>query len=246
MWDKPGPLTVAERERLQRHPALTEVILARSTGLGPLSTLAGLHHERLDGSGYRGVTASSLPITARVLAVADAYQSKLEPRPHRAPLTPDQATVWLHDQVAAGTLDGDVTRAVLEVAGQNDLDPASTMPSILPAKLTKREVEVLRLVVRGMSNREIAESLFLSPKTVGRHLETIYTKIGVSTRVGATLFAVEHGLTSTRWHRQRDGEPEKFALAWPPPRVQRRSGSSTGFARALGSAGQARPRSENG
>jgi HD-GYP domain-containing protein (c-di-GMP phosphodiesterase class II) len=197
LWDRTAPLTVAERARLQRHPALTEVILARSASLGPLSILAGLHHERLDGSGYRRVTAASLPITARVLAVADAYQSKLEPRPYREPLTAGQAAGWLRDEVTAGKLDGDVARAVLELAGQKDPDPASNLPSTLPAGLTKREVEVLLLVVRGMSNREIAESLFLSPKTVGRHLETIYTKTNVSTRVGVTLFAVEHGLAGT-------------------------------------------------
>jgi DNA-binding NarL/FixJ family response regulator len=47
-----------------------------------------------------------------------------------------------------------------------------------------------------MSNRQIAESLVLSPKTVGHHIESIYAKIGVSTRVGATLFAVQHGLAT--------------------------------------------------
>jgi len=47
-----------------------------------------------------------------------------------------------------------------------------------------------------MSNREIAEALTLSQKTVGHHLESIYAKIDVSTRVGATLFAIEHALTT--------------------------------------------------
>jgi HD-GYP domain-containing protein (c-di-GMP phosphodiesterase class II)/DNA-binding CsgD family transcriptional regulator len=196
LWDKRGPLTAVERDRLERHPALTEVVLARSASLGRLGTLAGLHHERLDGSGYRGVTATSLPITARVLAVADAYQSKLEPRPYRKQFTPGQAAAWVRDQAAAGKFDGEAARAVLDVGGHGDMIAAGGMPSTLPAGLTKREVEVLRLIVRGMSNREIAESLFLSPKTVGRHVETIYTKTTVTTRVGATLFAIEHGLVA--------------------------------------------------
>ena len=63
------------------------------------------------------------------------------------------------------------------------------------ADLTERETEVLRLLVRGLSNREIGGRLYLSPKTVGHHVESIYSKTGVSTRVGATLFAVQHGMT---------------------------------------------------
>jgi DNA-binding CsgD family transcriptional regulator len=131
-------------------------------------------------------------VTAQVLAVADAYQSKLEPRPHRPARTPEAAAESTRGQVIAGKLDGDVVKAVLEAAGHPE-PPTATTP---PCGLTKREVEVLRLLVRGMSNREIAESLFLSPKTVGRHLESIYAKVDVSTRVGATLFAIEHGLAA--------------------------------------------------
>jgi ATP/maltotriose-dependent transcriptional regulator MalT len=64
----------------------------------------------------------------------------------------------------------------------------------LPAGLTQREAEVLRLVVGGLTNKEIATELFLSPKTVSRHLSNIFTKIGVSSRASATAFAVEHHL----------------------------------------------------
>jgi DNA-binding NarL/FixJ family response regulator len=55
-------------------------------------------------------------------------------------------------------------------------------------------VEVLRLLARGLTNKEMASALFISPKTVSRHIENIYTKIGVSNRARASLFAVTHGL----------------------------------------------------
>jgi DNA-binding NarL/FixJ family response regulator len=69
----------------------------------------------------------------------------------------------------------------------------------LPAGLTEREVEVLRLIAAGMTNNEIAAELFLSAKTVSRHLSNIFTKIGVSSRAAATAFAFEHDLV--RPHR---------------------------------------------
>jgi DNA-binding CsgD family transcriptional regulator len=190
LWNKRAPLTAAEWERMQRHPALTELVLARSAALGPLGTLAGLHHERLDGSGYRRVPASFLPVAARVLAVADAYQTKVEPRPHRRVLTAAEAARAVRRQADQGQLDGEAVDAVLAAAGQPP--PRAKRP--WPADLTEREVEVLRLAVRGLSNRQMAEVLVVSPKTVGHHVEHIYEKLGVATRVGATLFALRHGL----------------------------------------------------
>jgi ATP/maltotriose-dependent transcriptional regulator MalT len=68
----------------------------------------------------------------------------------------------------------------------------------LPAGLTEREVEVLRLIAAGMTNNEIAAELFLSAKTVSRHLSNIFTKIGVSTRAAATAYAFEHDLVRLR------------------------------------------------
>ena len=63
-----------------------------------------------------------------------------------------------------------------------------------PAGLTSREVEVLGLVAEGLTSSQVAHRLFLSPRTVHRHLSSIYRKLGVGSRVGATRFAVEHGL----------------------------------------------------
>jgi DNA-binding NarL/FixJ family response regulator len=63
-----------------------------------------------------------------------------------------------------------------------------------PADLTERQVEVLRLVSRGLSNAEIAERLVLSRRTVEHHVQDIYVKIGAATRAAAAMFAMQHGL----------------------------------------------------
>jgi ATP/maltotriose-dependent transcriptional regulator MalT len=69
------------------------------------------------------------------------------------------------------------------------------VPSLaIPNDLTKREVEVLRLVARGLSDAQVAELLVVSPRTVNAHLRSIYSKLGITSRHGATLFALEHQL----------------------------------------------------
>jgi len=68
-----------------------------------------------------------------------------------------------------------------------------------PAGLTAREVDVLRLLARGMSSREIASRLVISPKTARNHIEHIYVKIGASSRATASLFAMQHGLLSDEY-----------------------------------------------
>jgi HD-GYP domain-containing protein (c-di-GMP phosphodiesterase class II) len=191
IWDKAGPLADAERERVRLHPYFTERALARSPRLAALGTIAAAHHERLDGSGYhRSLPAAMLEPPARLLAAADAFQAMLEPRPHRPAHTPDSASAALQVDVAAGRLDGDAVAAVLAAAGR----PVPRRER--PAGLSDREVDVLRLLARGLTNREMAGSLGLSAKTVGRHVENIYAKARVSSRAAAALFAVENGLLS--------------------------------------------------
>ena len=190
-WEKPGSLTTGEWERVRLHPYFGERVLIRCDGLGPVVAIAGRHHERLDGSGYhRGVGAGDLPLAARIVAAADACQAMTEPRPHRPARAPDAIARELDADVVAGRLDGDVVAAVLQAAGVR----AGAAPRAFPAGLTAREVEVLRLVARGLSNKAIAAQLGLSPKTVGHHVGHVYTKAGISTRAAAALFAVEHGL----------------------------------------------------
>jgi DNA-binding NarL/FixJ family response regulator len=70
--------------------------------------------------------------------------------------------------------------------------------SALPKGLTEREVEVLALVAAGNTNRQIADELFLSQKTVARHLSNIFTKLDVTSRTAAAWFAFENGLASPK------------------------------------------------
>jgi HD-GYP domain-containing protein (c-di-GMP phosphodiesterase class II) len=190
IWDKRGPLGPGEWERVRMHPYLTERMLQQSTALAPLGQIAVQLRERLDGSGYpRGHTAAAIGRPARVLAAADAYQAMLEPRPHRAAREPGDAAAQLRAEVRAGRLDGDAAEAVLRAAGHRVRRRREG-----PAGLTAREVEVLRLLAQGLSNKEIALRLVISPKTAGNHIEHIYAKIGASSRATASLFAMQHGL----------------------------------------------------
>jgi HD-GYP domain-containing protein (c-di-GMP phosphodiesterase class II) len=188
IWDKAGPLSTIEWERVRLHPYLTERMLSYSAPLRRLAPLAGSHHERLDGSGYyRQVPASALPFPARILAAADAYQAMTQERPHRPARTPDAATAELNAGTKDGRLDAEAVRAVLAAAGHKPPHRTSW-----PAGLTDREVEVLRLIAQGHSYKEVARRLTITPKTAEHHIEHIYNKIGVSARASAALFAMEH------------------------------------------------------
>ena len=72
--------------------------------------------------------------------------------------------------------------------------PAAPHPPRYPAGLTAREVEVLGLVAQGLTDAQVAERLYLSPRTIGRHLASIYNKLGVATRLAAARFALDHHL----------------------------------------------------
>jgi HD-GYP domain-containing protein (c-di-GMP phosphodiesterase class II) len=189
VWQKPGPLTADELEQVRLHAYHSERILARSEFLAALTPVAAAHHERLDGSGYhRAAAGADLAPPARVLAAADAYHAMTEPRPHRPPIPPERATEILCEQADAGRLDADAVTAVVESAGQR-------APRIeRPAGLTEREVQVVRMLARGLQTKQVAHALGISAKTADHHIQNAYRKIGVSTRAAATLFAMEHGL----------------------------------------------------
>jgi HD-GYP domain-containing protein (c-di-GMP phosphodiesterase class II) len=191
IWDKPGRLTEGEWERVRLHPYYSERILGRSPALKPLAGCAGMHHERLDGSGYhRGSERAEIPHDARALAAADAYQAMTQPRAFREALSPAHAAEELEAESRAGRMDVDSVQRVLTAAG-HQAQPAHRS---WPAGLSDREIEVLRLLCRGGSKKQVASLLRIAHSTVDHHVRHIYEKVGVATRAGATLFAVENDL----------------------------------------------------
>jgi HD-GYP domain-containing protein (c-di-GMP phosphodiesterase class II) len=201
IWQKPGPLSADEWEQVRLHPYQTERVLSRSTFLAALAPIAGVHHERLDGSGYhRGAAGAALTMPARLLAAADAYHAMTEPRPRRPALAPEQAATTLGQEASRGRLDPDAVAAVLAAAGQ----PVPRLER--PAGLTEREAEVIGLLARGLQTKQVARKLGISIKTADRHIQNAYGKLGVSTRAAAALFAMEHGLIA--WGELPIGRPK--------------------------------------
>lgn len=191
VWEKPAPLSRSEWEQVRLHGYQTERILVRSAVLQPIAKIAGMHHERQDGSGYhRGASAAETPAEARILAVADAYQAMTQERPHRPARSQAEAADLVMMELREGRFDPECARAVLDAAGRS----SSRKRGSWPEGLTDREVEVLRLVSTGLSNKAIADELVISPRTAEHHVQHIYEKIGCSTRAGAAMFAMEHGL----------------------------------------------------
>jgi HD-GYP domain-containing protein (c-di-GMP phosphodiesterase class II) len=191
IWDKPGPLSTTERDQARLHPYHTERILSRVPALAEAAKIAGQHHERCDGSGYhRGVLAAQLTMPSRVLAAADAYRTLVEGRPHRPAVPAGDAAVAMKGEARAGRLDAEAVAAVLQAAGV----AGGARQRSRPCGLTQRQVEVLRLVAVGLSNREIARRLVISPRTAEHHVQDIYLRIGATSRAAAALFAMEHGL----------------------------------------------------
>lgn len=190
IWLKPGAFNDSEREQVRLHAYYGERVLARPAALARLGAIVAQHHERCDGSGYhRGARGAALSAQGKILAAAEAYQNRIETRPHRAALSAQAAADALRREARDGALDADAVSAVLAAAGHS-------IPVRIEhlAGLTEREVEVLRAIARGLSTKEIARALGLSPKTVDNHTQNIFAKIGVKTRGGATLYAIERGL----------------------------------------------------
>jgi HD-GYP domain-containing protein (c-di-GMP phosphodiesterase class II) len=191
-WMRNGPLSVRERDAARLHAYYGERALAAFGPEGePMAALVLRHHERLDGSGYhRKVVGSDLSPLARILAAAEAFQTAREDRPHRKALSAEAAASKLRAEVRAGCICSDAAEAVLSVAGQ----PSRRPPPRPLSGMTPREIEVLRLIAAGLTAKETARKLDISPKTADHHIQGIYGKIGVTTRAAAALYAVEHGL----------------------------------------------------
>jgi DNA-binding NarL/FixJ family response regulator len=110
-------------------------------------------------------------------------------RAYRQRLSPDAAGLELYRGCSTGQLCERAVASVLEAAGH-----ARTRPPAPPCGLTNREVEVLKLVAGGLTNKQVAAALVVSDRTVQHHVAHIYDKIDRRTRAGAAMFAMEHRL----------------------------------------------------
>jgi HD-GYP domain-containing protein (c-di-GMP phosphodiesterase class II)/DNA-binding CsgD family transcriptional regulator len=191
-WDKRGALNAVEWQRVRAHSQHTEAIL-RSAGMGELAEIAGATHERGHGAGYhRGLSLEGLPLLAKIVAAADVMAALGEERPHRAALDERRAGAELRALVEAGAIDAAAAQAVLAASGA-----AAGRKRAWPGGLSDREVEVLRLVAVGRTNREIGALLGMSPRTAQKHVMNVYDKLGLESRAGLALYAIEHGLLGT-------------------------------------------------
>ncbi len=197
-WMRAGPLTERETDEAHLHPYHGERALASLGGDGrAVASLVQRHHERLDGSGYyRNAKGPDLSPTARILAAAEAFQTAREARPHRPGLSDAAAAAKLRGAVKEGKLCAEAVEAVLTCAGQ----PARRATAERLASLTPREIEVLRLIAAGHTAKEAARQLEIAPKTADNHIQNLYSKIGVATRAGAALYALERGLVQQGMH----------------------------------------------
>jgi HD-GYP domain-containing protein (c-di-GMP phosphodiesterase class II)/DNA-binding CsgD family transcriptional regulator len=187
-------LTPAEWEGLRLHPYHAERILARVGAFESLVPLVSAHHERPDGQGfYRGLSSEQIPTGALIIGVADAFDELTHARPEGAALEPEAAIDVLRAEAGRrfGAAEVEALAACLELPAILPSSPG-TQKVAWPAGLTDREIDVLRALATGASRKVMAERLMVSEHTVRHHLEHIYAKIDVSTRVEATLFALEH------------------------------------------------------
>jgi HD-GYP domain-containing protein (c-di-GMP phosphodiesterase class II) len=192
IWDKPGALTRAERDRVELHPMLSEQMLRRSPALDALNRFAAAHHETANGSGYhKRLPAEHLDPNAGILAAAEIYAGLTADRADRPRFSDADAAAEIRNLVTSRALDKRTANAVLVAAGHSE--PRGRR-AVNPGGLSDREIEVLRLAAKGLSTKVIADQLYISPKTADHHIQHVYTKIGVSTRAAAALWAAQNSV----------------------------------------------------
>lgn len=202
-------LSEAEWEAIRLHPYHAERILSRAPAFSRAARIAAAHHERPDGAGYfRGTCGDEVPVGARILAAADRFDELTHAGPGRAELPADEAFEMMSRQAGSAFFDDALgaLRAALDGASTDEsAEPVEAIRApertkeksrTWPAGLTDREIQVLRILATGASRQDMAAQLSVSLHTVRRHIEHIYTKIDVRTRVEATLYAIERGLIS--------------------------------------------------
>ena len=192
IWNAPRRLSDAEWEKVRLVPYWTGRAGKQTGSLSQAAELASYAYERLDGSGYfRGVGAQALSLDARVLSAALAYVALGQKRPWRDALSAREVDQRMRIEASDGRFDGEVVAALI---GTRDASPRVSRPRQSTVRLSAREIDVLRSIGRGASNKEAARELDLSPSTVRTHVESVFRKLGCSTRAAATLKASALGL----------------------------------------------------
>jgi HD-GYP domain-containing protein (c-di-GMP phosphodiesterase class II)/DNA-binding CsgD family transcriptional regulator len=193
VWNRAGPLSEADWERVRLSPYWTSRAAKQVGHLEVEAEMASHACERLDGSGYfRGSRHASTPLESRVLPVATTWLALKAPRPWREALADDVAMEHIRQEVARGRLDGGVVDALTPRGAASHATPPGASESA--PVLSPREIEVLRRVSLGDSNKEAALRLGISPSTVRTHLESIFRKLDCSSRAAGTLKASLLGL----------------------------------------------------
>ncbi|MCY1529110.1 transcriptional regulator EpsA [compost metagenome] len=190
MWNTAGPLPYGAAERVHLVPYWTHKATRSIRELSAPGVIAAHVYERLDGSGYyRGTPAEALCTENRLLATAVAWVALRGTRPWRAAHSEADAATLLKQEASRGLFDSEICDAVIAAArGERTL----TQPK--GSLLTPRECRILLEISQGASNKEVARNLAISPSTVRTHMESIFRKLGCSTRAAATLKGLTLGL----------------------------------------------------
>ena len=117
-------------------------------------------------------------------------------RADRTAFGAEEAAAELRRLVSQGALEPRATDAVLAAAGHGEPSAPARRRPLHPGGLSRREIDVLALAARGLTTKELADRLCISPKTADRHIQNIYDKIGVSTRAAAALWAMQNAVVS--------------------------------------------------
>ncbi len=186
-WHVHDPPTSAEIERMRMTGHLTQVMLRRVPELGDVATVVSL--ARTNGAAD---PTDELVAAGAILAAAHRYVSLGEARSHRRGLSRKEAARSLWRAGRASQLSRPAVNAVLRTADHPAREHPDEDSSL--RLLTPRELEVLQLIARGASARRVGAELSITAKTASNHITRIYTKLGISSRAEAALFAVRHQL----------------------------------------------------
>ena len=194
---KVGPLDKAQSREVRRHPEVgCALLLALSPSLTPIAVAVRAHHERWDGSGYPdGLGGEEIPLVGRIIAIADAFDSMTQRPPYRAEALPASQAIGEVQNQSGSQFDPSLVQLFVELYDTGRLvevsqilqsvrsvpEPTRTSSLSFPAlsRLTKREYEVLVLLLEGERVPSIANTLYVSKSTVRNHLSSIFSKFEV-------------------------------------------------------------------